>query len=92
MIVRISGEDQYRLSDDERAPLHELENKVAAIVDAGEEDGFNDALAALLEYVRAHGERVPDDELVGSDVILPPSDASFQEAGREFTGEGIIPE
>ncbi len=27
-----------------------------------------------------------------SDVILPPSDLTFEEAGREFTGEGLIPD
>jgi len=92
MIVRISGEDQYRLEDSERQPLNELENKVVAIVEAGEIDGFKDAFAALLEFVRSHGSPVGDDELEGSDVILPPADVSFQEAGREFTGEGLIPD
>jgi hypothetical protein len=92
MIVRISGEDQYRLEDSEREPLNELENKVVAIVEAGEIDGFKDAFAALLEFVRSHGSPVGDDELEGSDVILPPADVSFQEAGREFTGEGLIPD
>jgi hypothetical protein len=92
MIVRISGEDQYRLEDSEREPLNELENKVVAIVEAGEKDGFKDAFAALLEFVRSHGSPVGDDELEGSDVILPPADVSFQEAGREFTGEGLIPD
>jgi len=92
MIVRISGEDQYRLEDSERGPLNELENKVVAIVEAGEIDGFKGAFAALLEFVRSHGSPVGDDELEGSDVILPPADVSFQEAGREFTGEGLIPD
>ena len=92
MIVRISGEDQYRLEDSEREPLNELENKVVAIVEAGEIDGFKDAFAALLEFVRSHGSPVGDDELEGSDVILPPADVSFQEAGRDFTGEGLIPD
>ena len=92
MIVRISGEDQYRLEDSEREPLNELENKVVAIVEAGEADGFKDAFSAMLDFVRSHGSRVGDDELEGSDVILPPADVSFQEAGREFTGEGLIPD
>ncbi len=43
-------------------------------------------------YVRTHGKRVGDDELASSDVILPPADLSFEEAGREFTGEGLIPD
>ena len=43
-------------------------------------------------YVREHGTPVGDDELESSDVILPPADLSFEEAGREFTGEGLIPD
>jgi hypothetical protein len=42
--------------------------------------------------VRANGERVADDELAGSDLILPPPDLSLAEAGSEFTGEGLIPD
>ena len=32
------------------------------------------------------------EELVESDVILPPRDISFNEAKGEFTGEGLIPD
>ena len=92
MIVRISGEDQYRLDDGERGRLNELESEVVAIVEAGREDGFKDAFAALLDFVRTHGTPVGADELEGSDVILPPSDVTFQEAGSDFTGEGLIPD
>jgi hypothetical protein len=92
MIVRISGEDQYRLADADAARVNELENAVVAIVEGGREDGFADAYAALLDYVRTHGERVGEDEIETSDVILPPSDLSFAEAGLEFTGEGLIPD
>jgi hypothetical protein len=92
MIVRISGEDQYRLADDDAARLNELENAVVAIVEGGREDGFSEAFGDLLDYVREHGTPVGDDEIETSDVILPPSDVSFAEAGREFTGEGLIPD
>ena len=92
MIVRISGEDQYQLEDSEAAKLNELENGVAARVEGGREDGFAEAYAGLLEFVRTHGKRVEDDDLATSDVILPPADLTFQEAGREFTGEGLIPD
>jgi hypothetical protein len=92
MIVRISGEDQYRLADSDSARLNELENAVVAIVDGGREDGFADAYDALLDYVRARGERVGDEEIETSDLILPPPDLTFAEAGREFTGEGLIPD
>ncbi len=92
MIVRISGEGQYRLADSESERVNELENGVVSIVEGGREDGFADAFGALLDYVRAQGTPLGDDELETSDVILPPPDISFQEAGREFTGEGLIPD
>jgi hypothetical protein len=91
MIVRISGEGQYRLSDDDAGRLNELENAVVAVVEGGREDEYADAFGAVLDYVRSRGQVVPDDDLEGSDVIIPPADMSFEEAGREFTGEGLIP-
>jgi hypothetical protein len=92
MIVRISGEGQYRLPDGDAERVDELRGKALAIVDSGNEDGFADAFAALLDYVRANGTLLGDDELEGSDVILPPADYSFEETGREFTGEGLLPD
>jgi 23S rRNA A2030 N6-methylase RlmJ len=92
MIVRISGEGQYRLKEGEAQRLNDLENGVAAIVEGGSEDGFSEAIAELFDYVRSHGTPLADDDLEGSDVILPPTDISFAEAGKEFTGEGLIPD
>ena len=92
MIVRISGEGQFRLDDSDAQRLNELENGVVSIVEAGTEDGFGSAFGALLDYVRAHGTALGDDELETSDVIIPPADITFAEAGRDFTGEGLIPD
>jgi PspA-Associated protein len=92
MIVRISGEDQYRLGEDERSHVNELESAVVAIVESGREDGFAEAYTAMLDYVRTHGQRVGGEELETSDVILPPADLTFAEASRDFTGEGLIPD
>jgi hypothetical protein len=92
MIVRISGEDQYRLADEKTAELNELDNAVVSACEGGDEAGYEKTFAALLDYVRSRGERVGDDELAGSDLILPPPDLSFAEAGEQFTGEGLIPD
>jgi hypothetical protein len=92
MIVRISGEDQYELADEDAGKLNELDNTVVEIVESGREDGFTEAYRVLLDFVRSHGTRVADDDLQGSDCILPPADISFAEAGAEFTGEGLIPD
>jgi hypothetical protein len=92
MIVRISGEDQYRLADEQTARLNELDNAVVSACEGGDQAGYERTFAELLDYVRSSGERVADDELAGSDLILPPSDLSFAEAGKAFNGEGLIPD
>ena len=91
MIVRVSGEGQYRL-DNADGQLHELDHAVVAAIQAGDEDTFRSSYDALLQFVRASGSALPDDELVGSDLILPPPDLSLDEAEREFHGEGLIPD
>jgi hypothetical protein len=91
MIVRISGEGQYRLVDAD-GRLQELDNALVGAVDAGEETRFRGAFEELLDYVRSIGERLSEDELAGSDLILPPADTTLAEAAEEFTGEGLIPD
>ena len=92
MIVRISGEDQYELADDQRDKLNELDNAVVASCDANDEAAFKQQFEAMLEFVVSEGRKVPDDELVTSDVILPPRDTSLQEAKADFSAEGLIPD
>jgi hypothetical protein len=91
MIVRISTEGQYRLDDAHAEELNELDNAVVAACDRGDEDAFHGAFANLLERVRA-GAPLGDDELEGSDVIVPPPDISMQDARAEFSGDGLIPD
>jgi hypothetical protein len=92
VIVRISGEGQYRLPDADADRLNQLDNRAVAAVDAGDETGFAELWSQMLALVEADGEAIADDELVGSDVILPPRDSSFAEAAAEFTGDGLIPD
>jgi hypothetical protein len=91
VIVRISGEGQYRLDDGQHSKLDELDNAVVSAVDAGDEDAFHAAFEELLQFVRG-GEQLSDDDLSPSDHILPPADLTFPEAGEEFSGDGLIPE
>jgi hypothetical protein len=92
VIVRISNEGQYRLDDSMHGRLNELDDAAVAAVEAGDEDAFHAAFEELLQVVRSEGVELGDDDLDASDVILPPSDLSFVEAGAEFTGDGLIPE
>lgn len=90
MIVRISGEDQYRLADGD-ARITQLDDAVVKAVEGHDPDAFAASYEALLEYVRG-GQRVGEDELEPSDLILPPADLTLAEAQDEFTGEGLIPD
>jgi hypothetical protein len=92
VIVRIASEGQFKMEDDEVERLNELDNAAVAAVEKGDEAQFHDLWGKMLELVRSAGRPVEDDELVGSDVILPPADTTFQEAAAEFTGEGLIPD
>jgi hypothetical protein len=92
VIVRIANEGQFRLPDEDAARLNELDNQAVAAAEAKDEAKFNDLWQQMLTMVENDGEEVGDDELVSSDVILPPRDISFEEACAEFTGDGLIPD
>lgn len=92
MIVRISDEAQYELADDLHGQLNDLDDATVAAVDAGDESGFYRAFEALLDFVRSNGTTVGDDDLRPSDVILPPSDLTYHEAGEDFSGDGLVPD
>ena len=92
MIVRISTEGQYELPDEDVDKLNDLDNEVVAAVEAGDEERFASAFESLLDLVRSDGRPVADDVLEESDVIIPPPDLTFAEAGAQFTGDGLIPD
>ena len=90
MIVRVATNGQYRLNDDQIAKLNEFDNEAVAAVERGDEAGFHAHFEEMLAIARS-GQPLGDDELEESDVIIPPPDLTFDEAGKEFTGEGLIP-
>jgi len=92
VIVRISGEGQFQLPDEDADRLNQLDNDAVSAVEAGDRAKFKQLWGQMLELVNVDGNRLEEDELVESDVILPPRDVSFEEARAEFTGEGLIPD
>ncbi len=93
MIVRISGEGQFRLPDNDSERLNELDNRGGGSREAGDETGFRELWSTRCSsWCETDGEAIDDDELVESDVIMPPRDVTFEEAQGEFTGDGLIPD
>lgn len=91
MIIRIMGEGQWTMDDVGVEQLNELDAKVEVSIDAGDEPTFSAALGELLDTVRANGTPVPDSELVDSDLILPPGDASIDDVRHLLDDDGLIP-
>jgi hypothetical protein len=91
LIVRIATEGQYELHGADEDELRELDSQAVVACEAGDEQQFRQSFDRMLGLVRTKGQPVPDDSLVGSDVILPPPDTSLEEAQAEFTGDGLIP-
>jgi hypothetical protein len=91
VIVRIATEGQYEVADADVAALNELDNAAVTACEAGDGSGFADVYGKLVAFVRSNGRKVGDDDLLGSDIILPPPDLSVEEARVAFQGEGLIP-
>ena len=92
MIVRIAGEGQFHLPDEDAQRLNQLDNEAVSAVEAGNRERFQELWGQMLDLVASDGHGLDDDELSESDVILPPRNVSFEEACAEFTGEGLIPD
>jgi hypothetical protein len=92
VIVRIFSDGQYRIPDDAQARLHELDIATVNAIDADDQAGFASNYTALIELIHSNGERLADEELEPSDLMLPPADITLEEAREEFTGEGLLPD
>ena len=92
MIVRLMGEAQYRVEDGLTEELNELDSQAATAVEADDEDKLHSLLEQMAGLVRDRGERLDDAELASSDLMIPPTDLSLDEARELFSGEGLIPD
>ena len=92
MIVRIATEGQFEVDQAEYEAINDLDNQCVEAVEAGDEERFRQLFGQLIAMVREKGRKLGDEELVHSDVILPPEDTDLEEAKQEFTGEGAIPD
>ncbi len=91
MIVRILGEGQVSVDDSAVAELNDLDAKLEAAVDVGDEASFRAALDSLLARVRALGTPLEAGSLQPSELILPPGGATMQEVRELLTDDGLIP-
>jgi hypothetical protein len=92
MIVRLMGEGQYRIDDELRGQLDELDTRALSAVEADDESSLDDLLDEMWQLVRERGEQLPDDDLSSSELIIPPSDLTLEETRKLFSEEGLVPD
>jgi hypothetical protein len=92
MIVRLMGEGQYSVDDGLREQLNDLDERAQGALEADDEAALDDMLDQMWLLVRDQGERLPDDDLSASDVIIPPSDLTLEETRKLFSDEGLVPD
>jgi hypothetical protein len=92
MIVRLMGEGQYRVEDDLREQLNELDDRAVAALEQDDESKLDEVLDQMWQLVRERGEHLADEDLSPSDLIIPPSDLSLEETKKLFSEEGLVPD
>ncbi|MFA1542014.1 PspA-associated protein PspAA [Actinomadura monticuli] len=92
MIVRLMGEGQLEVADEDLSSLNALDSELESAIESGDETAFRTALNALLENVRKVGRPLPADSLEPSGLILPPADAHIDEVRSMLGDEGLIPD
>jgi len=91
MIIRITSEDQFNLPGSFVDQLNEIDNELVEAVEAADRSSYDTLLKKMLDLVRTEGSPLPVDEIVESDLILPESDLTMEEAQVLFVGEGLLP-
>ena len=92
MIVRVMGEGQFEVADDLQTRLNEIDTQAAAAVEHGDEAELHKRLGELAKLVIDEGSPLPIESLEPSDLIVPPTDLTLEEARELFSGEGLIPD
>lgn len=90
MIVRIQGEGQWEVSGAELDALDKIDDQIVEAVGLHDEARFHALMQQMLDHVRAKGRMLPPEEIVESDLILPPADSTIEEVHELFAHEGLI--
>jgi hypothetical protein len=93
-IVRIMGQGQFTVDNSTLKRLNEIDDSIVELVskDRSDDVEFRNRLTELTRIVETNGKSLDPKEIIQSDIILPSTDLSVDEAKKLFMGEGVIPE
>lgn len=90
MIIRIMGEGQYRVPEALCDKLNQIDNRIVQLVEEEKIVEFQNEFAKLISEIKEKGEPIEAEEILKSDIIVPPEDLSLEEAKSIFKGCGIF--
>jgi phage shock protein A len=79
IVVRIHGDEQYRLDAGLRPQLDAFDHRLVAAVRLDDDAAFHAALGDVTNFVRSKGQTLGHGDLSASDIILPSNDMSLDE-------------
>jgi hypothetical protein len=94
-IVRIMGQGQFKINEDTVKGINKIDNAIVQILQnesKADDQDYRAKITEIIQTITTEGQKLEDKELVESDIIVPDTDVSFEEAKKVFQGEGIIPE
>jgi hypothetical protein len=99
MIIRISGQGQFKVSSDILDKINEIDNSIVTLIEnvsLGSSDRslvqkeLQSKLTEMKNLITSRGQSLDDKEIVESDIIVPDPELSIEEASKIFKEEGII--
>jgi hypothetical protein len=92
VIVRLLTEGQYEVSEELVGRLNELDDRAMEAVDRDDEPELDARLEEMWQLVQAEGERLADEDLRPSGIVIPPADMTLAETRVLFSEDGLIPD
>lgn len=92
-IIRVLGQGQFSVDSETLRKLNSIDNSIVRKLETENltDQEFKLRMEQLEEIVTKKGKLLDPKVIVSSDIILPGSDLTIEEANKFFHGEGIIP-
>jgi hypothetical protein len=92
-VIRVLGQGQFSVGSETLRRLNAIDNSIVRRFEKNNltDDEFKIKIEQLGGIVTKEGKRLDPKKIISSDIILPSSDLTIEEASKIFHGEGIIP-
>jgi hypothetical protein len=89
------GQGQFKINEDIVKRINEIDDTIVQILQnesKSDDQNYRTKITEIVETITSKGRKLEDKELVESDIIVPDTDISIDEAKKVFQGQGVIPE